>query len=332
MLVTAIFVSFATLLFGVTGFAEEKRASQVNFSEWSGWGGNIYNNRLAINSPIKASNAASLKKVCNIPFHLGFSAAPTVSGDMIYFPTWGGRFLAVEYKTCQVHWDISVVDIITQFAPVTDEQRAVLQVTARTSPQVDGDVVYIATQVHALLVAVNRANGAVLGTIQINPHPFAILTQSPTVYNGRIFIGASSFEEVAADVVPGYTCCSFVGNMAALTFDHTSHKFHVNWNVSMLPIPPAGWSGAAIWGSQPAIDTARSQVFIGTGNVYSLPEVFQQCQDQTANVTAIAQGLVPSTCIPSNVLQEAVSTNKWKIMKSLPARIRIRPSDTGSLC
>lgn len=274
--------------------------------EWSGWGGNIYNNRWASNnSEISSSSAASLVQKCQYTYHLGVSATPTVNGDVVYYPTWGGQFVALNYKTCTALWNISVADIINDYAPVTSLQKQVLQPVSRSSPQIDGNVLYFTTVVNALLVAVDLNSGALLAKLQINPHPLAQLTMSPTVYNGRIFIGASSFEEVAADTVPGYQCCSFLGNMAGIDFDKTSAQFNVAWNVSMLP-SGQGWSGAAIWGSQPPIDAARSQVFIGTGNVYTVPPAYQECINQTANITVIADGLVPSTCIPSNVYQEAI--------------------------
>ena len=62
-----------------------------------------------------------------------------------------------------------------------------------------------------------------------------------------------------------YPCCSFVGNFAALTFDREILEFYTVWNQTMLPGPnvPGGWAGVGVWGSQPAIDVVRNQVFIG---------------------------------------------------------------------
>ncbi|KUJ17646.1 Quino protein alcohol dehydrogenase-like protein, partial [Mollisia scopiformis] len=68
----------------------------------------------------------------------------------------------------------------------------------------------------------------------------------------------------------------------------------------------ANFSGASIWGSQPAIDPIRRQVFLATGNTYSLPEEFQACQNQTANITVIKEGLAPEPCLPRDVLQESI--------------------------
>lgn len=131
---------------------------------------------------------------------------------------------------------------------------------------------------------------------------------SPTVYkispyeeHGVILIGASSQEELAA-ALPGYQCCSFAGNMVGLTFNTISDPFTVLWNVSMLPFPQGNWSGAAIWGSQPSVDPLRSQAFIGTGNVYSLPEEYAFCQNQTASLAVVTR----DPCLPDDVHQDSI--------------------------
>jgi outer membrane protein assembly factor BamB len=132
---------------------------------------------------------------------------------------------------------------------------------------------------------------------------------SPTVYKtkpydefGIILIGASSQEELAASLLEGYQCCSFAGNMVALTFNTIDDPFTVLWNISMLPSPQGNWSGAAIWGSQPSIDPIRSQAFIGTGNVYTLPEEYALCQNQTTSLAVVAK----DPCLPPNVLQDSI--------------------------
>ena len=173
-----------------------------------------------------------------------------------------------------MRWQVNVTELIMNFAPISQVQLMTSIPVSRTSPQVDGDVLYFGTLTHALLFAVNVNTGIILGSIQISPHPLSILSMSPTVYNGRVLIAASSQEELAARLVANYKCCSFVGNMAALTFDRLSGQFNVAWNVSMLPDPAGDWAGASTWGSQPSIDPVRSQTTIATGNVYSLPKSF----------------------------------------------------------
>jgi len=79
-------------------------------------------------------------------------------------------------------------------------------------------------------------------------------------------------------------------------------------NVSMIPSVEAamGWSGVGLWGSQPSIDTNLRQVFFATGNTYSVPDVIIQCQKDTANITAVTQGLVTDSCLPDSIWQESV--------------------------
>jgi outer membrane protein assembly factor BamB len=186
-------------------------SSNAFFSTWSGWGANYYNNRWASqNGEISSSSINSLAKHCQVSYPGGVSATPVVSGDTVYYPTWNGSFVALDYTTCRVLWEISVTEIVTNFAPISQLQANETSPLSRTSPQIDGEILYFGTQTHALVVAVNRLTGQSLGVIQINPHPLAIVTQSPTFYNGVLFVGSSSLEEEAA-IDPGYICCSFVG-------------------------------------------------------------------------------------------------------------------------
>lgn len=126
---------------------------------------------------------------------------------------------------------------------------------------------------------------------------------SPTVWRGRVFIGSSSGEETGADVIPGYVCCSFIAAMNGLTFKN--NHFHLLWSQPMIPAG-SNFSGAAIWGSQPSIDPKRNQVFIATGNVYTVPESYDACVNATANATSTDPGNATDPCLPKDVYQEAL--------------------------
>jgi outer membrane protein assembly factor BamB len=262
-------------------------------SEWSGWGGNIFNNRWASKDVHLSSHAVQkLSTKCRVDYHIGVSATPVVLDNIVYYPTWSGAFVALNYEDCKVQWEVNVTKIVLDFGPIIGDTNVTTPVS-RTSPAIDGDILYFGTLTHALVVAVDRGNGRLLGVQQLNPHPVAIITQSPTFYDGKLFVGSSSEEETAAAVIPNYPCCSFIGSMAALTFDRDAGEFHVAWNRSMLPFNTQ-WSGVGVWGSQPAIDPGRRQVFIGTGNVYTNPPEFNKCANESA------------TCLPADILQEAI--------------------------
>jgi outer membrane protein assembly factor BamB len=276
-------------------------------AQWSGWGGNIHNNRWASqNTAISSENILFAAEHCNLDFAIGVSATPVISGNVTYFPTWEGSFVALDYKSCQVIWQTNVTAIIYDFAPVTTFQAENTRPVSRTSPQIDGDVVYFGTLTHALIVAVNKNTGSTLGITQINSHPLAIVTMSPTFFDGKLFVGASSVEENVT-TLPGYQCCSFVGNMVALVFNAATGAFSMLWNVPSISEArqQEGWAGAAIWGSQPSIDTNRRQVFVGTGNSYSVSSATVLCQ-RSVVPPEVPYTLNDDTCLPSDVWQDSL--------------------------
>ena len=40
---------------------------------------------------------------------------------------------------------------------------------------------------------------------------------------------------------------------------------------------PPGWPGGAVWGSSPAVDTRRGQVYVATGDNYDIPQSSLDC-------------------------------------------------------
>ncbi|RFU31601.1 hypothetical protein B7463_g4730, partial [Scytalidium lignicola] len=303
---------FYTLAISIFALVSQVKGHAVDDSStWSGWGEGFTNRRWASqNRDISTANVKTLSNHCK-PVHYasgGISATPVISGNVAYYPTWGGLLVAFDYNKCKTVWTVNVSSVVESIAPVTPLQQASLGGPAsRTSPQIDGDVLYFGTLVNALIVAINKNTGHVLGMTQVNPHEVAMVTMSPTVYNGKIFVGASSMEEGAA-TVPGYVCCSFVGNVAAFSFDKVHNNFTTLWDIPMIPDAQAeaGWAGVAVWGSQPPIDVTRNQVIFGTCNTYTYPEVRIQWQNETAKIPAVAQGLVSDSCLPKDIMQESV--------------------------
>jgi outer membrane protein assembly factor BamB len=300
---------FATFLGALLPWVEaDSGFSRANFTEWTGWGANYYNNRWASeNTAVSSSNINSITQHCKFSYPRGISATPVVSGSTVFYPTWNGSFVALDYTNCHIQWTINVTSIIVEFGPVSDLQVASNIVASRSSPQIDGNLLYFGTLASALMVAVNRTTGEVLDVIQIDAHPAAIITMSPTFYDGKIIIGVSSSEESYA-TQPGYKCCTFVGHLTALSLDVSTKKFKKIWDVPMIPpkLAATGWSGASVWGSQPAIDSVRGQVLIGTGNIYTVPDAIKECQTATKNITAVLEGLVADPCLPDTIWQESI--------------------------
>jgi polyvinyl alcohol dehydrogenase (cytochrome) len=263
----------------------------ANIDEWTGWGGNIYNNRWnSINKQINSSSISSLVQNCVVDYSVGIVVDPVIVDQVAYYPAGDGFFYALNYISCAHVWTLNVTDIIIGFAPPSPY--AGTQLVSRTAPQIDLEhgVLYFGTQTNALLVTVDMFTGEVLAVTQVHPHPVAVITAAPTFYNGLIIVGVSSLEEYATLQLE-YECCSFIGRLSAYYFDKCSKTFTEAWTFDTLP---DGWAGASIWGSQPSIDPSRNQVFIGVGNAYSTPTAYEHCVNETTN------------CLPDDIYMDCV--------------------------
>lgn len=230
---------------------------------------------------INASNAKELSTKWVFTTGGDVSATPTVDGDAVYFPDWAGNLFAVKKDSGQLIWSHKI-----------SEYDGVQGAISRVSPAVDANQVIIGDilngkKVHkgANVISVDRQTGAIQWITQVETHPAAIITGSPVVFDGVVYIGVSSSEEsLATD--PTYPCCTFRGSVVAL--DEKSGA--MLWKTFDMPEnggQTGGYSGGAIW-QPPAIDPKRGMLFIGTGNNYSAPADVEACQNATplANCTA----------------------------------------------
>jgi outer membrane protein assembly factor BamB len=271
---------------------------------WLGWGGNIYNNHWAgSDAMLDTNNVGTLQPVCQKEYETGVSAAPLVEEGVAYYPTWNGLLVALDYPNCQTLWELNITSLILQ---KKGNSSAIVATGAalgsRTTPVSDGDVLYIGTLAHALVVAVDKLTGRVIDTLSISDQPLSMLTQSPTFYNGRLLIGLSTSESGIPALDPNHTFSHHASMRAVALQDQ---RLTLLWTTPMIP-RGANFSGASIWGSQPSIDPIRQQVFIGTGQLFSLPPEIEECQDANKNLAANTQHLVNESCMPRNVYQISV--------------------------
>jgi polyvinyl alcohol dehydrogenase (cytochrome) len=180
------------------------------------------------------------------------SARPAVVNGVAYFPDWAGNIWAINVMTGKPVWHILLSNF--GFPPGT---------ISRTSPAVQGNLVYIGTQPSATLVALNTANGFPQWTTTIDTDPTAVMTGAPVVFGNTVYTGVSSTEEfLTAD--PTYPCCTFRGSVAAVD----ALTGALIWKTFTVP---TGYTGGSVWGSNPVVDAARQEIFIGTGNNFSTP-------------------------------------------------------------
>ena len=209
------------------------------------------------------------------------SATPTVDGDAVYFPDWGGNLFAVEKDSGRLIWSHKISDY-----------DGVDGAISRVSPAVDGNQVIIgdtpnSKKVHngANVISVDRESGTLRWMTQVDTHPAAIITGSPVIFEGAVYIGISSSEETLA-LNPAYPCCSFRGSIVALD----AKTGRMLWKTFDMPDNggrPGGYSGGAVW-QPPAIDAKRGTLFAGTGNNYTAPADVEACQQATPTANCAA--------------------------------------------
>jgi polyvinyl alcohol dehydrogenase (cytochrome) len=209
------------------------------------------------------------------------SATPTVDGDAVYFPDWGGNLFAVEKNSGRLIWSHKISDY-----------DGVDGAISRVSPAVDGEQLIVGDilngkQVHngANVISVDRETGALRWMTKVDNHPAAVITGSPVIFDGVVYIGVSSSEEgLATD--PAYPCCSFRGSIVALDAKNGA----MLWKTFDMPDnggKPGGYSGGAVW-QPPAIDPKRGTLFVGTGNNYTAPANVEACQNATPTANCAA--------------------------------------------
>lgn len=277
-----------SLVLGATvGAAPQAQAASGG--DWSMGGQNLSNTR-SVNTPDGPTprNVAKLATKWTFETHGDVSATPAVVKGAVYFPDWGGYLNKVSASTGALIWQRK----LSSYGYNPDEQNV-----SRTTPAVVGNVLYLGDQAGGTntpqsgrVLAVNASTGDLLWTTVINSNQFTIITQSPVVSNGVVYVGAASAEENAAAFIPGYVCCTFRGSFSALD----AATGEILWTTYTVPL---GYSGGAVWGSTPALDLRSGTVYVTTGNNYSVPADVKACQ---------LNGGTPSQCLSPDDHVDAV--------------------------
>ena len=275
-------LALASVLLLVSALSAQNSSSEPQFHDWRIAGQNLGNSwSQPLEHTINRDNVKNLTPKWVFTTGGDVSATPTVGGDAVYFPDWGGNLFAVNKNTGRLIWSHKISDYdgvpgaVSRVSPAVDDNQLII-----------GDILS-SKQVHngANVMAVDRATGKLRWITQVDNHPAAIITGSPVVFDGVVYIGVSSSEETLA-TIPGYPCCSFRGSVVALNAK-TGAKLWKTFNMPDNGGKTDQYSGGAVW-QPPVIDTKRGTLFIGTGNNYTVPPDVVACQnaDPTADCTA----------------------------------------------
>lgn len=260
--------------------------------QWKHFGQSLNNDRHnKSENKIGVENAANLEVLWKTDLVGDVWATPAVKGNGVYFPDDKGFLYKLNRKTGEIIWQKNIVDYSSK--PTQSGN------FSRTTPAIQGTTLVIGDQgnrfpfynnfdinqaIGAEVMAVNTETGEPVWTTVVDDHPFSIITTSATIYQNTVLVGVSSYESAFAAYIqplPGFPPetqpflspfyqPSSNGSMVALDLK----TGEIKWKTNMTT---AEFSGASIWGSSPSVDVKRGQVFVGTGQNFSMPADVQNC-------------------------------------------------------
>ena len=260
----ALVVAFVTAAAG--GMDQAGAAAAGPAQSWPVSGQNVANTRdQAAESLISAANAGQLKRKWSVTTAGDVSATPTMQNGVLYFPDLGGMLWAVS-SGGKVLWSQPVSGYTGIAGDISRDSPAIYG-----SELITGDGFHLnKLNAGAHVFAVNRTTGAPLWSVQVDTDPASIVTGSPTVYNGVVYVGVSSYDESDTPL-----CCTFRGTVVALS----AATGQILWKTYTVPSNnngsdsnlPGYYSGGAVWGSAPVVDPATGLLYVTTGDDYSVP-------------------------------------------------------------
>jgi polyvinyl alcohol dehydrogenase (cytochrome) len=249
-------------------FCKERAVSlqQASAFSWNGWSPTPDNWRFqsadAARLSISQVRKLKVKWAFGLDGDISAYAQPTVAGGYIFMGSAAGVVYALDASTGCIEWTYqadSPVREAVATAPVGDHHAVLF-----------GDLT-------GTFYALEAETGRQLWKKRIEEHEAALLTGSPTVYQGNVYVGVASWEETRA-LNPAYPCCSFRGSVVALRVGDGQQVWKT-YTISDTPHPTGktsagtlrqGPSGAGIW-SAPTVDPKRRELYVTTGDNYSAP-------------------------------------------------------------
>ncbi|PIA27918.1 hypothetical protein AQUCO_07400035v1 [Aquilegia coerulea] len=253
---------------------------------WLNHGGDLSNRRYAPTELV--INRLSVSRLrLKWSFYAGkdITATPAIFGGKVYFPSWNGHIYAVNALDGSLAWDKNLGELTN----LTSTGVVVNVTVSRATPTITGNLLIVGIYGPAVVIALNRFTGDLVWKTQLDNRFRALITMSGTELNGYFYVGVSSLEEGLSPA----QCCTFRGSMVKLN----ARTGALVWQTYTVPDNGGklgGYSGAAIWGSSPSIDTRRNLVYVTTGNLYTAPPEVLKCQDEQNNQTVPTH---PDRCI-----------------------------------
>ena len=234
---------------------------------WNGWGPDATNARFQRDPGFTTAEipTLTLKWAFGFPGVSSVYGQPTVAGGRLFVGVDTGYVYALDPATGCVHWSFLAESGVRNAISIGPLPGSPLRYAAYF-----GDI-------RANVYAVDAETGEMLWKTKVDPHPLAVVTGAPTLFEGRLYVPVSSREEAVGGSL-NYPCCTFRGSVVALDAA-TGRQI---WKTFALPDAPKPaernsrgtqlWTGAgaAIWHA-PTIDPKNRAVYVATGDSYTVP-------------------------------------------------------------
>lgn len=285
---------------------------------FAGWGLDRGNSH-AIPSEVAGIVADDLPRLAlrwafAVPDAIEMRSQPAIAGGAVYVGGGNGTLYALDFATGCARW--------------TYQAAAGIRTGVVISPWAADDasarpLAYFGDSL-GNAYAIDAATGAQVWVRRAGDHGQAILTGTPALHEGTLFVPISSGEEGSA-AMPSYACCTFRGSLLALN----ARTGEEAWRTYMVGGPQQqgtnsagasqfGPSGVAIW-SAPLVDPARGLVYVATGDNYSQP------------ATALSDALVAMD-IHTGAIRWATQVtpgDSWNVACAVSASAPNCPEDAG---
>ena len=207
-----------------------------------------------------------LKWAFGAPDSARMRSSPTLAGGAVLVGNHNGSVYALDRASGCVRW---------AFAAGAEVRTGIVAAPWRAGDGKARPLIYFG-DVAGKVYAVDLLTGKQVWAIKADDHPATIITGTPTLFRGTLYVPVSSNEEAFA-TSPAYACCNFRGSVLALDARSGRMKWRqrlvgppVKQGVSKDGPDMLGPSGVAVWNS-PIVDARRGLLIFATGDNYSLP-------------------------------------------------------------
>ncbi|KAI3829126.1 hypothetical protein L1987_03242 [Smallanthus sonchifolius] len=167
---------FATLLWLLL-----LRSTSAKPTDWTNHGGDIHNRRYAYGeTKISPKTVTNLKLKWKFVAGKDISATPAIYNNTVYFPSWNGNIYALNASNGSVVWQRNIGQLTGLNS--TGVVIGVNWTVSRSTPTVAGDLLIVGIYGPAYVLGINRNNGGLVWSTQLDTHYASVITMSGTYH------------------------------------------------------------------------------------------------------------------------------------------------------